>query len=100
MITLAVMVSMPGMNHGDGRTCGDLRLTLGASVTVAQRLPRAEAVLRGQSVTSARIAQCASEASAEIDPLDDARGSADYRRAMVRVQVERTLADAFGVAME
>ena len=35
-----------------------------------------------------------------IKVLDDARGSAAYRRAMVRVQVERTLADAFDVALE
>jgi hypothetical protein len=28
-----------------------------------------------------------------IDPLDDARGSAAYKRAMARVQVERTLGE-------
>jgi carbon-monoxide dehydrogenase medium subunit len=86
--------------HGGSGRCQDLRLSLGASVAVAQRLPRAEAILNGQPVTAERIWQCAMEASAEIDPLDDARGSAAYRRAMVRVQVERTLADAFDVAVE
>jgi carbon-monoxide dehydrogenase medium subunit len=95
IVTLGVMAR----TDGSGR-CEGLRLSLGASVAVAQRLPRAEAILNGQPVTAERIRQCATEASAEIDPLDDARGSAAYRRAMVRVQVERTLADAFGVAVE
>ncbi len=95
LVTLGLMAG----HVGSGR-CQDLRLSLGASVAVAQRLPRAEAILNGQPVTAERIRQCALEASTEIDPLDDARGSAAYRRAMARVQVERTLANAFGVAVE
>lgn len=94
------LVTLGLMSRIDGPACHDLRLTLGASVAVAQRLTEAEAILIGQSVTPQRIAQCAATASQEIEVLDDARGSAAYRRAMVRVQVERTLADAFGVAVE
>lgn len=80
--------------------CTGARIALGASVPVAQRLPGAEAELVGRPVHPEAVARCATQAAAAIAPLDDLRGSADYRRAMVRVQLVRTLNDAFGLAGE
>jgi CO/xanthine dehydrogenase FAD-binding subunit len=64
---------------------------------VAQRLPSAEAELAGFAITRERIEHCAANAAATLSPLDDARGSAAYRQAMVRVQLLRSLGDAFGL---
>jgi D-arabinose 1-dehydrogenase-like Zn-dependent alcohol dehydrogenase len=72
-------------------------VAVGAAVPVAQRLPSAEAELAGFAITRERIEHCAANAAATLSPLDDARGSADYRQAMVRVQLLRSLGDAFGL---
>jgi CO/xanthine dehydrogenase FAD-binding subunit len=42
-------------------------------------------------LTPQRIAQAASAAADAADPLDDARGSATYKKAMVKVWVRRVL---------
>jgi carbon-monoxide dehydrogenase medium subunit len=80
----------------DDRVCTEARIVVGAAVPVARRLPQAEAVLRGGALVPTRVRECAETAAAEISALDDARGSADYRRAMVQVQLRRTLAGLSG----
>jgi aerobic-type carbon monoxide dehydrogenase small subunit (CoxS/CutS family) len=55
------------------------------------RAEAAEASLLGQPLTDAAIAQAAELAAQAARPIDDLRASADYRRAMVRVLVERAL---------
>lgn len=80
--------------------CTGARITVGASVPIAQRLPSAEAELVGRAVSPETVARAAAAAAAAISPLDDVRGNADYRRAMVQVQVDRTLRNVFGLARE
>jgi carbon-monoxide dehydrogenase medium subunit len=81
----------------EGDVCTRARIAVGAAVPVAQRLPSAEAELAGFAITRERIEHCAANAAATLSPLDDARGSAAYRQAMVRVQLLRSLGDAFGL---
>ncbi len=47
--------------------------------------------LAGQPLDPAHIAQAASEMMQQLDPIDDWRGSAEYRREMARVCVQRAL---------
>jgi carbon-monoxide dehydrogenase medium subunit len=76
---------------GDGGPCRDVRLALGGAAPTPLRARRAEAVLRGEALTDARIGAAADAAAAEADPLSDLMGSAEYRRQMVRVWVRRVL---------
>jgi aerobic carbon-monoxide dehydrogenase medium subunit len=78
----------------DGQ-CAELRLAVGASSVVPRRLGGAESVLSGQVPTAALVAQAADLAAHELDVLDDSRGSAEFRRAMVRVTVQRELTALF-----
>jgi carbon-monoxide dehydrogenase medium subunit len=55
------------------------------------RCPQAEAVLKGQPLTEALIDAAADRARQECSPIDDVRGSAGYRRHMVKVLVRRGL---------
>jgi len=56
------------------------------------RANKAEAVLKGKEPTKDRIAEAAKAAAEESKPTDDPlRGSAEYKRAMVRVFAERSL---------
>ncbi len=67
------------------------RITLGAVAPTIVRAEAAEASLLGQPLTDAAIAQAAHLAMQAARPIDDLRASADYRRAMVGVLVERAL---------
>jgi carbon-monoxide dehydrogenase medium subunit len=72
-------------------TCEDLRVVVGAVAGTPQRLPEAEALARGERPTPALFQQIGDAYARAIDPIDDVRGSAWYRRRMVRVLVARAL---------
>jgi carbon-monoxide dehydrogenase medium subunit len=78
----------------EGAEVSDLRIGLAAAAPKPIRCPGAEAVLRGQRASDARIEEAATAAAGEADPISDLRGSAEYRRKMVRVLVRRALASA------
>jgi carbon-monoxide dehydrogenase medium subunit len=74
--------------------CKDIRLALNSAGPTIFRARRAEEALRGQKVTEPLIGEMAKIASEESDPIDDNRGSADYKREMVQVMIRRAAAQA------
>jgi len=50
-----------------------------------------EDALLGERLTDARISEAAALVDGIVDPPDDARGSATYKRRMARVWTERAL---------
>ncbi len=60
------------------------RLVLGASAAVPVTCTEAEAVLQGQRPEPAVIQQAADKLIARADPPSDARGSADFKRAVLK----------------
>jgi aerobic carbon-monoxide dehydrogenase medium subunit len=67
------------------------------------RAAKAEAVLTGQPPSALLFKEAAEAASAEADPGSDLRGSADYKRAMIRTMTTRALrlaAERAGVAVQ
>jgi carbon-monoxide dehydrogenase medium subunit len=61
------------------------------------RLARAEESIASEGLTRNAIARAAAEAAAEVDAQTDIHASADYRRALVEVLVERTVLRAAGL---
>ena len=75
-----------------GDICQTVRLALGAVAPIPRRATQAEAVLAGQKLTDDLLRQAAQVAATEdASPIDDVRGSAEYRRWMVEVLVYRAL---------
>jgi carbon-monoxide dehydrogenase medium subunit len=73
-----------------------LRVAIGAAVGAPARLPGAEAFATGHRLDDALCERIAAEYVAQINPIDDLRGSAWYRRQMVHTftrQALRTLAE-------
>lgn len=66
-------------------------ITLGAVAPTIIHAPEAEAFLVGRELTDEVIARAGELAAQASRPIDDIRGSAAYRRAMVRVLVMRAL---------
>ena len=85
------LVGIAAVASTDGATCRDLRLGLGGVNPTPVRLPRAEAIARGQRLGEDVIRGVARAAAAEVDPVSDVQGSAEYRRQMVEVWVARAL---------
>lgn len=72
-------------------TCNNLRVAVGAATETPQRVSEAEAIAHGQTLTDEVIASIADEYARTLDPLTDVRGSAWYRKEMIRVFVKRAL---------
>jgi len=75
----------------DDGTCKDLRIGLGALAVTPLRAKAVESALLGQKLTASIIREAAALVRDEVDPLDDVRGTAKYKREMARVWTERTI---------
>lgn len=74
----------------DNGLCKELRLAVGAVSAKPVRIA-AETLANGKALTSDLIATIAAEATRNIDPIDDVRGPADYKRHLVGVLTQRAL---------
>jgi carbon-monoxide dehydrogenase medium subunit len=92
------LASVAVIARRDGALCREARIAVGASTAIPIRLRRAEAFLEGRTITADIAAEAADIVAADIEPISDTRGSADFRRDMVRVAARRTVAALFGLA--
>jgi carbon-monoxide dehydrogenase medium subunit len=76
---------------GGDSTCEDVRVALGAAATTPVHARTVENALRGQRLDAQMIKDAAALVRDEVDPLDDLRGSAAYKREMARVWTQRAL---------
>ena len=74
--------------------CDDVKIGLGSVGTTPVRARQAEVALRGQTITLDLIRRAAEVVENEVDPLDDFRGSARYKRQMAQVFTRRALEQA------
>ncbi len=70
------------------------RIALGAVAPTPVRARKAEAALEGKAASEALFSEAAETAASEASPIDDIRGSAEFRRHLVRVTTERCLHEA------
>ena len=75
----------------DGQQVSKAALTLGSVAPVILHARAAEAFLTGNTLSEATIDEAADLAASEASPIDDLRGSATYRREMVRRGTRRAL---------
>lgn len=74
--------------------CEDIRLGLNSVGPTIIHAKKAEEVLRGQTISDAILREMGEVAATEVDPVDDNRGSAEYKREMVKVLVRRAAKEA------
>ena len=74
----------------------DVRLALGSVAATTIRAARAESVLEGARPTRETADAAAAALTAELQPIDDVRSTADYRRAVAGRVLHRLIRDAGG----
>jgi carbon-monoxide dehydrogenase medium subunit len=87
-VGIAVLASM------DKDICVELRLVIGAVSPKPLRFKSGESMARGEKLTAALIERIALDAGQSVDPIDDLRGTATYKRHVVHVLVRRALSAA------
>ena len=88
-VNVAAVVS----KEQDG-TCKDVRIVLGAAGVTPIRAKDAEDALRGKLLTDENIRAAAVLVKDAVDPLEDFRGSADYKTDMAEVFARRAVEQA------
>jgi ABC-type transport system involved in cytochrome c biogenesis ATPase subunit len=88
--TVGVAVTM----SGEGSRCDDVRIALNSVGPTIFRAHAAEDVLRGRDLSTARIEEAGAAAADASDPIEDVRGSSDYKRDLVAVFVRRAVEQA------
>ncbi len=89
VVGVAVLLTL-----GQGDRIERARIALGAVAPTPIRARKAEAALEGKAVSEALFAEAAETATTEASPIGDVRGSAEFRRHLVRVTTERCLQEA------
>ena len=96
-LDIAVVGVASQVTLADG-VCAKARIALAAVATTPVRATAAEQALEGQPLTAERIEQAARLAVDAARPISDQRGSAEFRRHLVRVLTNRTLTRALARA--
>ena len=96
-LDIAVVGVASQLALANGR-CSKARIALAAVAPVPVRATAAEQALEGQAVTPDLIKRAADLAVDAARPISDQRGSADFRRHLVRVLTRRTLTTALARA--
>ncbi len=80
----------------DGPRVKDIRLVLSAAIDKPTRLFATEAVLSGAEIDDATLRRAGEAAVAETDIAADNRGSATYKKHLLRVHLARALRELIG----
>jgi carbon-monoxide dehydrogenase medium subunit len=78
----------------EGVAIRDAAVVISAATDRPMRLPAAEAVLRGGTVEDAILRRAGEAAAADVEIVGDARGSASYKKHLLRVYVGRAVRSA------
>ena len=77
-------------------TCKDLRVVAGAVSETPQEIASAGTIARGNALSASLIERIADAYSTGIEPLSDLRGSAWYRKQIIRVMARRAMEQVVG----
>jgi CO/xanthine dehydrogenase FAD-binding subunit len=97
LVISIVMVAVV-IERGDGNTVGSARIAVGSCSAVAKRLHRLERSLTGEAMSAELGALATVEHLSLLSPIDDVRGSGDYRKDAALTLVRRALSDLGGAA--
>lgn len=87
---IAVVGAAVSLQLGADGTCEAARVAIGAVAPTALLVPEAAEALVGSQLDDAALARAGEAASAAANPIDDKRGTVDYRRRIASVLTQRS----------
>ena len=93
-LDIAIVGVAVRLTMDEGGICNEARIVVGASAPIPLRAVKAERILAGIRLEPEVIEDACRAASSEISPIDDVRGSAEYRREMTEVNLKRAVETA------
>ena len=90
---LVVAVSL----EGQGALVNSATVVVSAATDKAVRLRNTEGLLAGVRIDEAVLRRAADAAAEEVEPLSDIRGSAAYKRELLRIHLARAVRKAIGM---
>ena len=90
-LTLSIVNVSAGLACGPGGEIARVRIAIGAVAPTPVRARKAEEALVGNKPTPELLAKAAAIAVTETSPISDLRASAEYRRQLTAVLVQRSL---------
>jgi aerobic carbon-monoxide dehydrogenase medium subunit len=90
-------VAVAARAETSGGVCRNLRVALGAAGPTPIRAGAVERALEGKQVSAESVRGAAEAVAGEVEPLDDFRGSSDYKRQMAAVFTRRALEQVLGL---
>jgi CO/xanthine dehydrogenase FAD-binding subunit len=91
-----VVIATAWRDHGAAGGWSDVRVALGSVAPTPIRARRTEAALEGTRPTPEIADRAAETLAGEIEPIDDVRSTADYRRTVAARVLHRILREAGG----
>ena len=89
-ISVASVAVLVEIDSG-GSAFGDVRIALGAVAPTPMRAKSAENTLRGKPVSERVVERAAIVALEDVQPISDVRASAEYRKEVVKILLQRAL---------
>ncbi len=90
-------VAVCAMAQTSGGNVSSVKVALIAAASTPVHATAVESALSGQPATAENIRAAAAQVADQVDPMDDFRGSADYKRDMAVVFTRRALEQVLGV---
>jgi len=91
-----VVMALAWRASADDQPWADVRLALGSVAATTVRAPATEAILEGAAPSRETADAAAAALIAELQPIDDVRSTADYRREVAGRVLHRLIRDAGG----
>lgn len=90
-------VAVCAMGQVSGGNVSSVKVALIAAASTPVHATAVESALSGQAATAENIRAAAAQVADQVDPIDDFRGSSDYKRDMAVVFTRRALEQVLGV---
>ena len=82
----AAKISLDERGH-----CQEVKIAIGAAAPTVIRVPAAERILQGEKINDKLLIEVMDEASKACNPINDKRGTIEYRRQVAGVLAKRVI---------
>ena len=88
---IAVVDAAARISLDESGNCKEARVAIGAAAPTVIRVPEAEAILHGKKINDQLLAEVMEVVSTACNPINDKRGTVEYRRQVAGVLAKRVI---------